>query len=264
MSTSLWSTLSGPARDEAFERLREQSQSENPRDRELAVQALVGLRSEDAIRLAVKLGGDAEERVRIVAREVRKVLEDDATWFGYGDLLRLEMPPRILSLEEEEKNIRAIWLIWGMGGLLTVTALLAREHTGRMFEPLVATFCVSVLMVFLTRKMRQDPPSPGWIFVDVPKQQVMLELYEVTDAGSSRPKTSDKITQTQHPYSAVRALRVERVARATRPGDPPEYAYQLHLDMMNGDTYAVARNSSMDVVNRMAKRLGQLSGLPVG
>lgn len=249
-----WSVMSPEELEKQWDRISERLRSPEPREREAALMELPGLRKDEAIRAAVKAGGDPEERVRTVARDVRRLIENDVSWFGSGQLLRMEIPPRLLSLEEEERATQQMWLLWGLGGFLTVSTLLVREHTGLYVVPVIAVFVMTLGLFYFTRRLRKDPPSPGWVFFDIAKQEVLVEIA-AADGGLTRHSVA---------FSGVRAARYERENRANGPEEPEVFVYHLHLDLMDGRSFLLARRDSLGELKQVAHRLHDLTGMAIG
>lgn len=249
-----WSLMSPDELQENWNRLAERAKSPVPHEREAALMEMTGLRTDDAVRLAVRLGGDPEERVRNTARSVRRIIENDMSWFGTGQLLRIEIPPRLLTLEEEDRATQQMWLLWGVGGFLTVSTLLVREHTGLYVVPVIGVFVLTLALFFFTRRLNRDLPSPGWIFIDIVRQEILIELLDAQ-------VTLERLSV---PFSGVRALRFERQNRATRAEEPEQFVYHLHLDLMDGRSFLASRRDSLAELKLVSQRLNDLTGLPVG
>lgn len=248
-----WSNLSQDARAQALQALTQRLDSVNAAERESALRELVGLRGDEPIRLAIRLGGDPEPSVRAVAQEVRRTLQNDTEWFGSGETLRMDIPPRLLSPEEEEKATKRMWQLWTLGGLLTVSTLFIREHAGLTFAPLFGSFVITLALLYFTRKLRQDPPSPGWVFFDPAKQDILFERVQ-----------PERIEQQHQPFSAVLGLNLLRETRQLYPDEPPEVHYQLELELRDGTRQLLARSEALPTARAMLKRLQEYTGLPSG
>lgn len=248
-----WSSLSPEAREQALQALMPRFDSVQAAEREAALRALIGLRGDAPIRLAIRLGGDPEPSVRTLAQDVRRTLQNDTEWFGSGESLRMDIPPRLLSPEEEEQATRRMWMLWTVGGVMTVSTLFIREHLGMTLAPLFGSFVITLALLYWTRKLRQDPPSPGWVFFDLTKQEVLLEQIQ-----------GEQLDRTSHPFSAVKGLNLRRATRQLYPDEPPEVHHQLELELHNGMRQLLARTEALVTAQAMRQRLQEYTGLPLG
>jgi len=187
----------------------------------------------------------ADGPVRQAARDARDRVVLDTDLFGSGTLMRLELPPRLRTLEEERRGTRLLIGMWLVGAFLFVNALLIWEHTGAMWLPMVGSLVLTTAIMMLSLRLRQDPVSPGWLFLDEEEQVIRIEMQ----------KPEGGIDTQMHPWSSLRALhRITR--RLPAPEDEPGGdVIELMLELDNGESLLIARREREKEMGELIDRL---------
>lgn len=244
-----WETLTLVERLNALDGIKERLNAQSAAERLDALKSLAGCRLEDAVRLAIRLSGDSDAEVRTLAKGLRLALQRDLDWFGQGEHLRIELPPALPTLAEEARTTRFMWALWTLGGFLTVTTMLIREHTGALMLPLFGTFVLTLGLLFFTRKLALNKPSPGSLYLDLRTSEAHLELLP-PDAPPTRKSA---------PLQDIQKLKLERVVRERHPDDPPETLWIASLAGAALPETVILRGASREDLLPILKRLTELT-----
>lgn len=240
-----WETLSLEERIKKLDELKARLETGSTPERLIALNALLGCRLDDAVAVASRLCGDTNAEVSTLAKQIKTTLQQDIEWFGQGALPHILLPPPVPTLAEEAKTTRLLWILWTVGGFLTVTTLLIREHTGALMLPLFGTFVLTLGMLFFTRKLAMNRPSPGCLYLDVPKDALYMELLP-PDAPPSRTSST---------LSAVHAVEISRTTKETHPEDPPQYVWIARLEGGPPDCPPILIDATREALLPMLRRL---------
>jgi hypothetical protein len=244
-------TSTGPQPgDLTLDQLKAMLREDDPGRRIEALRVLGRRRGANVIRLIDTCSNDSSGEVRRVAGEMRAIAEAETALFGPGEALRIELPAPLETPEERARTIRLMWVAWGIGGFLAITALLVQEHTGLIWAPLVGVAVVMLLVIRFTMRLMNPPARVTWLRVDPAARTLVLE-----------PSPPDGASE--YPFSSIKALRRQRRIVPGGEDERPREFWELELELADGNRLVVARREEAGELERATDRLGAHLGHPL-